>query len=43
MTRALGDPAHHQRLRAGAWTHARRYGMEAHLATLEPLLAGAVR
>ncbi len=43
MARALTDPAHHQRLRAGAWTHARRYGMDAHLAALEPLLAGARR
>jgi glycosyltransferase involved in cell wall biosynthesis len=43
MTRALGDPAHHQRLRVGAWTHARRYGMDAHLDALEPILATATR
>jgi len=43
MTRALGDPAHHQRLRAGAWTHARRYSMDAHLTALESILAAATR
>lgn len=43
MARALNDPAHHHRLRVGAWTHARRTDMAAHLATLEPLLAAAAR
>ncbi len=41
MLRALADPAHHQRLRQGAWEMARKFNMERHLERLEPILAGA--
>lgn len=43
IVRALADPAHHARLRLGAWGMARRFGMEEHLAVLVPILESACR
>ena len=41
IARALDDPQHHARLRAGAIAAARRFTMERHLAQLLPILANA--
>ena len=41
IVRALEDPAHHGRLRRGAWEMAQRFGMESHLAALIPILTAA--
>ena len=41
IVRTLEDPAHHARLRTGAWEMAQRFGMEQHLAALLPILAAA--
>lgn len=41
MLRALTDPAHHQKLREGAWEIAREFSLERHLARLEAILAEA--
>jgi glycosyltransferase involved in cell wall biosynthesis len=38
LVRALKDPAHHQRLRVGAWEMAQRFTLERHWARLEPLV-----
>lgn len=39
ITRALGDPAHHHKLRLGAWTRARSATSDAHLSALMSLFA----
>jgi glycosyltransferase involved in cell wall biosynthesis len=41
IVRALRDPAHHQRLREGAWRMAWRYTLESHLDQLGPILERA--
>jgi glycosyltransferase involved in cell wall biosynthesis len=41
ITRALRDPAHHQRLCAGAWDMAHRFTPDSHRERLEALLAEA--
>lgn len=43
IVRALKDPGHYQRLRAGAWQMAQRYTLDRHLQLLEPILNGAIR
>jgi len=40
IVRALADPEHYQRLCRGAWKNAGRFGLETHMAQLEPILAG---
>jgi glycosyltransferase involved in cell wall biosynthesis len=41
IVRATRDPAHHARLRRGAWERAARYTMESHLRELLPVLVAA--
>jgi len=41
LVRALRDEDHHHALRVGAWESAKRFGMEAHLNLLLPLLHSA--
>jgi glycosyltransferase involved in cell wall biosynthesis len=41
LVRAISDPAHHHRLRVGAWEMAQRFTLEQHLDRLEPLLQNA--
>lgn len=41
ITRAFADPAHHQKLRVGAWEMAKQFNLERHLAKLEPILSAA--
>jgi glycosyltransferase involved in cell wall biosynthesis len=41
IVRAARDPAHHARLRRGAWEQAARFTMESHLRELLPVLAAA--
>jgi len=43
IVRALRDPAHHTRLRIGAWKVAKRFGMAPHLDGLEAVLRSACR
>jgi glycosyltransferase involved in cell wall biosynthesis len=38
LVRALGDPAHHQRLRIGSWEMAQQFTLERHWNRLEPLV-----
>ena len=38
LVRALSDPDRYARLSAGAWQFTRRFALDAHIATLEPLL-----
>jgi len=40
MIRALASPEHHARLATGAWSLAKLFTLENHLARLEPILAG---
>jgi len=40
IIRALSDPGHYSGLCRGAWETAGRFSLEAHLAKLEPILAG---
>ena len=39
IVRAFADPAHHQKLRVGAWELAKQFSLERHLEQLEPILA----
>jgi glycosyltransferase involved in cell wall biosynthesis len=41
MVRALADPAHHQKLRIGAWEMAKQFSLERHLTQLERILSAA--
>lgn len=41
IVRSARDPAHHARLRRGAWEQAARFTMESHLRELLPVLAAA--
>jgi len=40
MIRALASPEHHTRLATGAWSLAKLFTLENHLARLEPILTG---
>jgi glycosyltransferase involved in cell wall biosynthesis len=39
IERAFADPIHYEKLRAGAWEMSKKFGLEAHLAQLESILA----